>query len=77
MRGLGSHSCGPNPEEQYELPPHEFRFAFVISSETDDEKLLDFSRTDFGVKTQKLSSKYVYEEKEQRKNRIECNINNY
>ena len=77
MRGLGSHSCGPNPEEQYELSPHEFRFAFVISGETDNEKLLELSRKDFGVKTQKLSSKYVYEEKEQRKNRIECNINNY
>ena len=77
MRGLGSHSCGPNPEDQYELHPHEFQFAFVISAETEEEKLLELSRKDFGVKTKKLSSTYVYEEKEQRKNRIECNINNY
>ena len=77
MRGLGSHSCGPNPEDCYELHPHEFQFAFVISSETKEEKLLELSRKNFGVKTKKLSSTYVYEEKEQRKNRIECNINNY
>ena len=77
MRGLGSHSCGPNPEDCYELHPHEFQFAFVISGETEEEKLLELSRKDFGVKTKKLSSVYVYEEKEQRKNRIECNINNY
>ncbi len=77
MRGLGSHSCGPNPEECYELRPHEFRFAFVISCETEEEKLLELSRKDFGVKTEKLSKTYVYEEKSQRINRIECNINNY
>ena len=75
MRGLGSHSCGPNPEECYELRPHEFRFAFMISPETEEEKLLKLSRTDLGIKTERLSPTYVYEEKEQRINPIECNIN--
>ena len=75
MRGLGSHSCGPNPEEYYELRPHEFRFAFIISGNTDEETLLDFSRTDFGAKTARLSETYIYEEKESYINVIECNIN--
>lgn len=75
MRGLGSHSCGPNPEECYELRPHEFRFVFLISGETEEEKLLELSRKDFGVKTEKLSSEYVYEDKERQVSCLECNIN--
>lgn len=31
MRGLGSLSCGPEPEERYELRPHEFDFSFLLS----------------------------------------------
>ncbi len=31
MRGLGSHSCGPEPEEEYELHPHEFTFSFALT----------------------------------------------
>lgn len=77
MRGLGSHSCGPNPEECYELRPHEFKFAFVITAEIDEEKLLDLSRKNYGIKSEKITSVYVYEERMQRKNRIECNINKY
>ena len=30
MRGLGSNSCGPEPEEEYELKPEQFEFSFVI-----------------------------------------------
>lgn len=30
MRGLGSNSCGPEPEEKYELTPEAFSFSFVI-----------------------------------------------
>ncbi len=30
MRGLGSNSCGPEPEEEYELNPGPFEFSFVI-----------------------------------------------
>lgn len=32
-RGLGSNSCGPQPEEQYELPVGEFRWSFRLSAE--------------------------------------------
>jgi len=75
MRGLGSLSCGPDPEECYELRPHEFKFAFIISGNTDEETLLDLSRTDFGEKTSRLSETYIYEERERHINVIECNIN--
>lgn len=75
MRGLGSHSCGPDPEECYELRPHEFQFAFIISGETDEEALLELSRTDFGEKTSRLSETYTYEQKKNRINVYECNIN--
>ena len=30
MRGLGSNSCGPEPEEEYELKPEPFELSFVI-----------------------------------------------
>ena len=75
-RGIGSHSCGPDPEESYELRAHEFRFAFILSSQTDTDKLLSLSRLYFGAKTEKLSDTYIYEEnKNQRINIVECNIN--
>ena len=51
MRGLGSRSCGPCPEEEFELRPHNFSFAFVFCTETDTKKALDVSRMDFGCKT--------------------------
>lgn len=75
MRGLGSYSCGPNPEECYELRPHTFQFAFLLTGNADIDALLNLSRTDFGVKNQKLSDTYVYEEKKQTVGILECNIN--
>lgn len=47
MRGLGSLSCGPEPEERYELRPHEFDFSFVIDGNTDTDGALSLARTDF------------------------------
>jgi len=76
MRGLGSHSCGPNPEECYELRAHEFKFSFMLSAETDEQTLLSLSRVDFGEKTEALSGTHVYEKKASKVNVIECNINN-
>ncbi|MBE7044571.1 MAG: hypothetical protein E7397_03505 [Ruminococcaceae bacterium] len=76
MRGLGSHSCGPNPEECYELRPHTFFFAFVLSGETDSEKLLSLARKDFGKKTARLSETYHWTSGEMKQSVIECNINN-
>jgi hypothetical protein len=32
MRGLGSASCGPTPEEPYELKPHAFNFSVYLCS---------------------------------------------
>ncbi len=33
MRGLGSHSCGPEPEAAYELPIGAFRWTFCLKAE--------------------------------------------
>ncbi len=77
MRGIGGHSCGPDPEEKYELRAHEFRFAFMLCSENNEEKLLDLSRSNFGVKTEKLSGTHIYVKEPQKVSMLECNINVY
>lgn len=74
MRGLGSLSCGPEPEECYELRPHTFRFSFAICSEENTEKALLLSRKSFVSKTEKLSDTYKYEVKHGEKSIIECNL---
>ncbi len=33
MRGLGSHSCGPEPEAEYELPTGEFQWTFRLTAD--------------------------------------------
>ena len=33
QRGLGSNSCGPQPEEEYELRPQAFRWTFRLKAE--------------------------------------------
>ena len=76
MRGLGSHSCGPNPEEYYELRPHTFRFAFAICGQHDENTLLQLARTDFGVHTEALSEEYTFDTEWKPAGVIECNINN-
>ena len=58
MRGLGSESCGPPPEEAYELHPHTFSFAFVLAP-TDAEHALELSRKSFAYKTEPLSDTYI------------------
>ena len=74
MRGLGSHSCGPNPEECYELRPHAFRFTFGICGET-DAAALALSRKRFCSGTEALSDTYRFDRKEAVAGIIECNIN--
>ena len=59
MRGLGSHSCGPQPEEQFELHPHKFSFTFAIGTNGFDNALV-LSRLDLGKKTESLSEPFVY-----------------
>lgn len=58
-RPLGSHSCGPNPEPEFELYPHKFRFVFTISADNGNEEALKLTRTDFGVHTEALSERYI------------------
>lgn len=76
MRGLGSNSCGPDPEECYELRVHTFRFVFAIAGETDRERALALSRLDFGKKTERISDTFVWIPDEKEKSVIECDINN-
>ena len=56
MRGLGSHSCGPEPEERYELRPHAFEFAFLLCNAAEPEAALCLARSDFGIHTGAVSS---------------------
>ena len=74
MRGLGSRSCGPDPEECYELRPHDFRFVFALSSETSCDKLLELCRKDFGSKTEKLSESYEWKREKIVRNIVECDL---
>ena len=72
MRGLGSKSCGPEPEEQYEFHPHSFVFSFVISC-SNNEGALDLVHTDFGKGTKKLSDTYVFIKPQLPRELVECN----
>lgn len=36
-RGLGSHSCGPEPEEMYELRTGEFDFTFLLMPDSGND----------------------------------------
>jgi len=75
QRGLGSNSCGPEPEECYELRPHSFRFMFAVSPTTEANKALSLLRTDFGLKTEALSDTYKYIPNKENSSAIECEIN--
>jgi beta-galactosidase/evolved beta-galactosidase subunit alpha len=75
MRGLGSHSCGPNPEECYELRPHSFRLAFALCAESDASAALNLARAGFDARTEALSGRYEYHREEAVAGLIECNIN--
>ncbi len=75
MRGLGSHSCGPNPEECYELRPHAFRFTFALTAGADDPTALSLARQTFASTTEPLSDRYTYHREEAVAGLIECNVN--
>ena len=73
MRGLGSRSCGPEPEEQYEFRPHKFTFTFALATcDFDDAMLL--SRMDHGKKTAALSGTYKYEKPEKITQIADCDL---
>jgi len=58
MRGVGSRSCGPDPEPQYELYPHEFEFAHVLMADTDEKKALELTRKAFAFTSRDITSRY-------------------
>lgn len=58
MRPLGSHSCGPEPEEKYELRPHTFRFCCTIAPYVSCESALKQARKETRAETQALSDTY-------------------
>ena len=74
LRGLGSHSCGPNPEEQYELRPHAFRLVFALC-DGDADAALAFAHKSFAVRSEALSGKHEFHREETIKGVIECDIN--
>ena len=47
VRGLGSHSCGPDPEPQFELYMKPFSFAFTLAGNLTPEKARELSRVKF------------------------------
>ena len=53
MRGLGSRSCGPEPEEEFEFNTHGFNFGFVMGAGLQESEVLALKRLDFGIKTKK------------------------
>ena len=73
MRGLGSKSCGPDPEEKYELRPHKFTFTFAIAG-CDFNGAIDISRLDLGKKTTALSGTYEYEKTERITQVADCDL---
>ena len=73
MRGLGSRSCGPDPEEKYELHPHKFTFSFAIKA-CDFDSAITASRLDFGKKTEALSKSYVYQKPERISQIADCDL---
>lgn len=62
VRGLGSRSCGPEPEEEFEIRPHSFKFGFALCSLRNKNDALNLARCDLGVKTEKLSDTYKFED---------------
>ena len=57
MRGLGSASCGPEPEDKFEFKPHSFRFAFAIGAGLTSNDALVLRRLNLGASTDVLSAK--------------------
>lgn len=73
MRGLGSRSCGPDPEEAYELHPHAFTFTFAVRACGFDAAVAA-SRLDYGRKTEVLSGAYRYEKPQKVTQVAECDL---
>ena len=70
MRALGSFSCGPNPEKEYDFEPHDFQFVFALNGETG--KKATYKDMDLGPKTKKLTEVYIRPRIEEEREEIEC-----
>ncbi len=60
VRGLGSNSCGPEPEPPYELHPHAFTFAFTVSPFHSEEDAQNRCRWDYGTASCARSDAYHF-----------------
>lgn len=70
MRALGSLSCGPNPEPEFDFAPHDFVFSFALNGEQTAEP--QFFLTELGEKTRALTESYTYREIVTERNVVEC-----
>ena len=61
MRGLGSRSCGPEPEKDFEFNTHSFNFGFVIGAGLNESEALALKRQNFGIKTEIMEGKIMAE----------------
>ena len=73
MRGLGGKSCGPDPEEKYELHAHSFLFSFVISPLGADGAF-HLCKKDFGKGTKATSDTFVYVKPTTPRELVDCKI---
>lgn len=72
VRGLGSRSCGPEPEEAFELRPHSFEFGFALSRLQSRDDIMNLVHCDLGIKTQRLSDTYRFDEVQRIKQIANC-----
>ncbi len=70
MRAIGSFSCGPNPEREFDFEPHDFRFVFAFNGETADTP--QYFLKNLGNKTEKLSGVYERIKIETEREIVEC-----
>ncbi len=59
-RGICSASCGPEPDYDNELRPHEFEFAFTVMPFTGVEDAERAAEFDYGFSTKRFSDRYSY-----------------
>ncbi len=70
MRALGSFSCGPNPEKEFDFEPHKFEFAFAVNGEAD--AVPQHALKEFDASTKALSGLYTRPNIETEREDIEC-----
>ncbi|MGM9626391.1 MAG: hypothetical protein ACI3XM_11870, partial [Eubacteriales bacterium] len=75
VRGLGSNSCGPQPEEEYELHPHAYRFVFTVSPYAGEADALAHVRRNYGTESCALGERYRFiNDTEKNRENFDCRI---